>query len=90
MCALELARFDIRVNAVLPGAIHTNIDERTEKRNTEKVEIKVELPEGKPGIDQGQGEPDEVADACLFLAGHMRRHVSGVEVYVDGGASLLR
>jgi NAD(P)-dependent dehydrogenase (short-subunit alcohol dehydrogenase family) len=90
MCALELARFDIRVNAVLPGAIHTNIDERTEKRNTEKVEIKMELPEGKPGIDEGQGEPDEVADACLFLAGHMSRHVSGVEVYVDGGASLLR
>lgn len=90
MAALELAKFDIRVNAILPGAIHTNIDERTEKRNTEKVEIKVELPEGKPGIDQGQGEPDEVADACLFLATHLSRHVSGVEIYVDGGASLLR
>ena len=90
MVALELARFNIRVNAVLPGAIHTNIQDRTEKRNTEKVEIKMELPEGKPGIDHGQGEPEEVADACLFLAGHLSRHISGVEVYVDGGASLLR
>ena len=90
MAALELSQFDIRVNAVLPGAIHTNIDERTQKRHTSKVEIKVELPDVKPGIDEGQGEPDEVADACLFLASHLSRHVSGVEVYVDGGASLLR
>ena len=90
MAALELARYNIRVNAVLPGAIHTNIEDRTEKRHTEKVEVKMELPEGKPGIDHGQGEPDEVADTCLFLAGHLSRHVSGVEIYVDGGASLLR
>jgi len=90
MAALELARYNIRVNAVLPGAIHTHIDERTTKRDVEKVEIKVELPDGKPGIDHGQGEPDEVADTCLFLAGRLSRHVSGVEIYVDGGASLLR
>ena len=90
MAALELARYNIRVNAVLPGAIHTHIDERTTKRDTEKVEIKVELPEGRPGIDHGQGEPDEVADTCLFLASRLSRHVSGVEIYVDGGASLLR
>jgi NAD(P)-dependent dehydrogenase (short-subunit alcohol dehydrogenase family) len=90
MMALELARFNIRVNAVLPGAIHTNIQERTEKRNTEKIEIKMVLPEGKPGIDHGQGEPGEVADTCLFLAGHLSRHVSGAEIYVDGGSSLLR
>ena len=90
MAALELAKYNIRVNAVLPGAIHTNIEERTEKRHTEEVEVKVVLPEGKPGIDKGQGEPDEVADACLFLAGHLSRHVSGVELYVDGGASLLK
>jgi NAD(P)-dependent dehydrogenase (short-subunit alcohol dehydrogenase family) len=90
MTALELGKFDIRVNAVLPGAIHTHINETTEKRDTEKVEIKMELPEGKPGIDHGQGEPEEVADVCLFLAGPLSRHVSGVEIYVDGGASLLR
>jgi NAD(P)-dependent dehydrogenase (short-subunit alcohol dehydrogenase family) len=90
MAALELSRYNIRVNAVCPGAIHTNIDERTHKRDTEKVEVKVILPEGKPGIDHGQGEPDEVADVCLFLAGNLSRHVSGVEIFVDGGASLLR
>jgi len=90
MAALELSRYNIRVNAICPGAIHTNIEQRTQQRHTEKVEIKVELPEGKPGIDHGQGDPDEVADVCLFLAGPMSRHVSGVEIYVDGGASLLK
>ena len=90
MAAFELARYDIRVNAVCPGAIHTNIDQRTQKRHTEEVEVKVELPEGKPGLHQGQGEPIDVADTCLFLACDLSRHVSGVEIYVDGGASLLR
>jgi NAD(P)-dependent dehydrogenase (short-subunit alcohol dehydrogenase family) len=89
MAALELSRYQIRVNAVCPGAIHTNIDERTQKRDTEKVEIKVELPEGKPGVNRGQGEPIDVADTVLFLASDMSRHVSGVELYVDGGSSLM-
>lgn len=90
MAALELGRQNIRVNAILPGAIHTNIDERTEQRDTDKIGIKVELPEGSPALHEGQGEPVDVADACLFLASDLSRHVSGVEIYVDGGASLLR
>ena len=90
MAALELGRYNIRVNAVLPGAIHTNIGERTERRHTEEVAIKVEMPEGRPFINEGQGEPVDVADTCLFLASDLSRHVSGVEIYVDGGASLLK
>ncbi|HEV7298380.1 MAG TPA: SDR family NAD(P)-dependent oxidoreductase [Tepidisphaeraceae bacterium] len=90
MAALELARYNIRVNAICPGAIKTNIGQRTEQRHTEEVEVKVELPKGKPGIDGGVGDIFEVADACLFLASDQSRHVSGVELYVDGGASLLK
>jgi NAD(P)-dependent dehydrogenase (short-subunit alcohol dehydrogenase family) len=90
MAALELGRHGIRVNAVCPGAIHTNIDERTEQRDTESIGIKVEMPEGSPALNEGQGEPVDVADTCLFLASDLSRHVSGVDIYVDGGASLLR
>lgn len=90
MIALELGRHDIRCNAVCPGFIETNIQQRTEQRNVEKIGIEFELPEGSPAVDEGKGDPFEVADTCLFLASDLGRHVSGVEVYVDGGASLLR
>jgi len=90
MAALELGRHGIRVNAVCSGAIHTQIDERTEQRDTESIGIKVEMPEGSPALNEGQGEPVDVAEICLFLASDFSRHVSSVDIYVDGGASLLR
>ncbi|MEO7715777.1 MAG: SDR family NAD(P)-dependent oxidoreductase [Capsulimonas sp.] len=90
MIALELGRHNIRANAVCPGAIHTNIDDRTEQRHTKEIGIKVEMPEGSPALHEGQGEPIDVADTCLFLASDLSRHVSGVDIYVDGAASLLR
>jgi NAD(P)-dependent dehydrogenase (short-subunit alcohol dehydrogenase family) len=88
--ALELGRHNIRCTAVCPGFIYTNIQQRTEERDTDKIGLEVELPQGSPAIDEGAGHPDEVADVCVFLASELGRHVSGVEIYVDGGASLLR
>jgi NAD(P)-dependent dehydrogenase (short-subunit alcohol dehydrogenase family) len=88
--ALELGRHNIRCTAVCPGFIYTNIQQRTEERDTDKIGLEVELPKGSPAIDEGAGQPDEVADVCVFLASELGRHVSGVEIYVDGGASLLR
>jgi enoyl-[acyl-carrier-protein] reductase (NADH) len=38
----------------------------------------------------GEGDPVDVADTCVFLASDLGRHVSGVEIFVDGGASLLK
>ncbi|MFC6661600.1 SDR family oxidoreductase [Deinococcus multiflagellatus] len=90
MIALELGRHNIRCNAVCPGLIHTNIQDRTDQRHTERIGIEVELPKGSPALHGGEGEPVDVADACLFLASDLGRHVSGIELYVDGGASLLR
>lgn len=90
MAALELGRHNIRVNAVCPGAIETNIEDRTERRDTDKIGIKVEMPLGSPALHEGHGEPIDVADTCLFLASDLSRHVSGVDIYVDGGASLLQ
>jgi NAD(P)-dependent dehydrogenase (short-subunit alcohol dehydrogenase family) len=90
MIALELGRYNIRCNAICPGAIETNIHERTEQRHTDQIGIEVELPKGSPAVHEGQGDIFEVADTCLFLASDLGRHVSGVELFVDGGASLLR
>ena len=89
MAALELGRYNIRVNTICPGAIHTNIEERTIKRDTEEVEVKADI-DNSEFLNAGQGEPQDVADVCLFLASDLSRHVTGVEIYVDGGASLLK
>jgi len=90
MLTLELGRHNIRVNAVCPGAIHTHIEDSTHKHDTDKIGLDLIFPKGSPAIKGGEGEPDDVADVCLFLASDLSRHVSGVEVYVDGGQSLMR
>lgn len=88
--ALELGRNHIRVNAICPGAIHTHIDQSTTLQDTKKIAMPIEFPNGNPALNEGQGEPDDVAGVCLFLASDLSRHVSGVEIYVDGGMSLIR
>ncbi|HWG85738.1 MAG TPA: SDR family NAD(P)-dependent oxidoreductase, partial [Deinococcales bacterium] len=55
MVALELGRHDIRCNAVCPGFIETNIEDRTDRRGTEKIGIEVELPKGSPALHEGKG-----------------------------------
>lgn len=89
--ALELGRHKIRVNAVCPGKIDTQIDDNTERRNTDETLIDVEWPDGDIPITGGEaGSAAEVADAIAFLASDAARHVTGTEIYVDGGQSLLR
>jgi NAD(P)-dependent dehydrogenase (short-subunit alcohol dehydrogenase family) len=89
--ALELGKHKIRVNAVCPGAIDTEIDDNTDKRNTEEAQIPAEFPEGDIPITGGEpGESRDVGDVIAFLASDAARHVTGVPIYVDGGQSLLR
>lgn len=89
--ALELGDDGIRVNAVCPGAIETQIDDNTQKRNSDDAEIPVEFPEGDIPITGGKpGKSEDVADVIAFLASDAARHVTGVPVYIDGGQSLLR
>ncbi|TSB47074.1 SDR family oxidoreductase [Alkalicoccobacillus porphyridii] len=88
MAAVELGRYNIRVNAICPGAIETNIGENTHpKENLEEIRIKVEYPEGVPF--GGQGKPEQVADVVSFLLTDQSSHVSGMEMYVDGAQSLV-
>lgn len=91
MAALELARYKIRVNAICPGAIDTNIGENTfPSDDLEKVKIPVEFPEGNHPLEQKPGEPEQVANLVLFLASDESSHVTGTEIFVDGAESLLR
>lgn len=89
--ALELGRYRIRVNAVCPGAIETDISDNTQRRDTDEVAIKVEFPEGDIPLTGGaKGKAEDVADAILFLASDASRHITGTPIWIDGGQSLLR
>jgi len=90
MMAVELARYKIRVNAICPGAIQTNIGENTEQRDLDKVKVPVEYPEGDIPLTHGQaGCPEQVAQLALFLASDASSHITGTPVWIDGAESLL-
>lgn len=90
MAALELARYNIRVNAICPGAIDTAINEKTTlAESLKEIEIKIEYPEGNRPLKQDTGTSDQVAQAVLFLATDASSNISGTELYIDGAESLL-
>ena len=91
MAALELAKYKVRVNVICPGAIETDIGENTEQRDLEHVREPVEYPEGEiPLTDGQQGSSEQVAQLVLFLASEASTHITGTEVWIDGGQSLLQ
>lgn len=91
MIALELAPFKVRANVICPGAIETNIDQSTEQRDLEHVRFKVQIEdEGMPLTGGQPGTADEVAQLVLFLASDASKHITGTEIWIDGGETLLR
>jgi 3-oxoacyl-[acyl-carrier protein] reductase len=75
--ALELGSRNIRSNVIAPGFIET---EMTEKLSEEVVQ---KWREGIP-LKRG-GSPEDVANACVFLASDMSNYITGQVLQVDGG-----
>jgi NAD(P)-dependent dehydrogenase (short-subunit alcohol dehydrogenase family) len=83
--ALELAPFNIRVNAIAPGAIHT---ERTELFDADPANREiVERALGRIPLRR-RGEPDELAAAAVFLVSAEASFIVGHTLVVDGGSLL--
>jgi len=79
-CAVELARFGIRVNAVLPGFAPTDMVAGLMEKDGGKG-ISKQIPQKR------FGEVEEVAKTAVFLAGPDASHVTGALLVVDGGVS---
>ncbi len=90
MVALELAKYKVRVNVICPGAIETNIQESTEVRDVEDEKEPAEYPEGTIPLTRGRpGKASQVAELVAFLASDQSSHISGTEIWIDGGGTLL-
>jgi len=76
--AKELAPSNIRVNAVAPGMIDTQLFRSAGAEAVERFTNSIGL--GRVG------SPEEVADVCLFLASDLSRYVTGQIIGVDGAA----
>ena len=88
MAAVELAQWDIRVNVVCPGATRTNIHENTSIRNAEKPPAGPAPRERRGLHGKHAATAEQVAATILFLSSEEACHITGTEVYVDGGVSL--
>ncbi|MFZ4453657.1 SDR family NAD(P)-dependent oxidoreductase [Salibacterium aidingense] len=77
--AVELASFDIRVNAIAPGFIDTPLDQDLKTDNEENLALTNRTPMKRLGTIQ------EVANCALFLASDESSYVTGSTLVVDGG-----
>ena len=76
--ALELARHDIRSNAIAPGYIETDMN-RSFFRTEQGQELIRNIPQRRLGQD------DDLAGALLLLASDASRYMTGTVLTVDGG-----
>ena len=88
--ALQNAKFNIRVNAILPGLIDTPMAVETRSRRFSKSrdEINAERNAKVPLLRQGTGW--DVANLALFLASDEASFITGECILVDGGRILNR
>jgi NAD(P)-dependent dehydrogenase (short-subunit alcohol dehydrogenase family) len=78
--ANQLARHQIRVNALAPGAIY--VDRHRVEQLYDPIEVGTKIPLGRVG------RPEEMADAVLFLASDRASYITGAVLFADGGLTL--
>lgn len=86
--AIELNPEGIRVNIVSPGPTETPIIHRSGLPPEAIEEMRQKMIEAVPM--KRMGEPGEIAAALLFLASDEASFITGVDLYVDGGAVEIR
>jgi glucose 1-dehydrogenase len=80
--ALEFADRNIRVNAVAPGAIVTDLNRSWADDSAKRRAVEAHIPMGRAG------EAAEIAPVFAFLASEEARYITGQTIYVCGGLTL--
>ena len=75
--ALEFGEYGVRVNSVCPGLIHRDGIEEAWPEGVGRWQAAAAL--------KRLGQPEDIADACLFLVSDAARWITGADLIVDGG-----
>lgn len=75
--ALELGSRDIRCNVIAPGFIETEMTGKLDEVTVQGWREAIPLKRG--------GSPEDIANACMFLASNMSAYITGQVLNVDGG-----
>lgn len=81
--ALELAPHGIRVNAVAPGYVDTDLNQESFSVANAREEAAKKIPLGRVA------QPDDIPGAVVFLASNDSAYVTGHTLVVDGGYTLI-
>jgi len=80
--AAEWGGYDIRVNGIAPGAIRTPINMAAWSTDSAYADLMTLVPYKRIG------EPDDIAQAAVWLASDASDYVTGATLFVDGGMTL--
>ena len=75
--ALELGSRNIRSNVIAPGFIETEMTKAVDPKKVEEWRNSIPMKRG--------GTPDDIANACLFLASDLSTYITGQVLHVNGG-----
>lgn len=75
--ALELGSRNIRTNVIAPGFIETEMTAKLDEDTVNSWRSAIPLKRG--------GSPEDIANACVFLASDMSNYITGQVLNVDGG-----
>ncbi len=85
--AMDLAKDNVRVNAICPGAIRT----RATDRHIASLGLDPEAAYagfGQDSLMKRMGKPEEIAAGALFLASDESSFMTGAHIVIDGGATI--
>ena len=85
--ALDLGKYNIRVNCISPGPIVTNqIKKQINKSKISKEEV-IKIMSDRTVLKR-VGQPEDVANAIYFLASNKASFITGANLVIDGGATI--
>jgi 3-oxoacyl-[acyl-carrier protein] reductase len=82
-CAREYAAYGVRVNAVCPGVIETEMTEALRQDEAMMAKWLADIPQGRLGL------PEDVVGLVLFLCSGAAAYVTGQAIHVDGGKVMV-